>query len=53
MYIIVSFKVFADTTAQIYVLTAEISIKNFFNFLRKICTHKKLFWYNAFGKENV
>ena len=43
MYIMVSFKVSADTSAQTYVLTAEISTKNFFNFLRKFCTHKKLF----------
>ncbi len=50
VYIIVSFKVSADT-AQTYVLTAEISTKNFFNFLRKFCTHKKLFWCNLFGNK--
>ena len=51
MYIMVSFKVSADTTAQTYVLTAEISTKNFFNFLRKICTDTKLFWCNVFGNK--
>ncbi len=51
MYIMVSFKVSADTTAQTYVLTAEISTKIFFNFLRKICSHKKLFSCNVFGNK--
>ncbi len=51
IYIIVSFKVSTDTKAQTYVLTAEISTKIFFNFLRKICSHKKLFWCNVFGNK--
>ncbi len=32
----VSIKVSADTAAHTYALTAEISAKNFFNFLQKV-----------------
>ena len=48
---IVSFKVSTDTKAQTYALTAEISTKIFFNILRKICSHKKMFWCNVFGSK--